>query len=277
MPKDRAFASELHRARSLRTSTRPADGPLPAFLWRLLCDEQISQSALEKRVGVSRGTIGNLLNGRAPTERTYRRLRDALGDGVPEVETETTRRRKVASGWSPEFTALGRAPEARQRAAESMRGRKYPKRSEGVRRMIQERELAGGSWNRPDIVAWARSPQGRMRGSLTQRLRGTPAPRKAELSKWASEVGARLDLSPEVVMAAWTPTLQERGLIPKKGRPPNDDRRLQVAELMAAEGWTLPSGRARRGFWPMAAAEVSRQEGKAIDAAALKRWWYSQR
>ena len=272
--RQRLYVSPRHRARRTLVA-KLGKGPLATFLWQVMCDKEIGQTALANLVGVDSGTIGNLLQDRTPTERTYQRLKDHLGDGVPKVATDTERRREVCLGRVPELVAAAHTPQAIARNAAAQRGQKYPKRSAAYRKYIDDNRAAGVDvvgWRNPNLGAWTQSEEGRVRMSLGQRLRRTPAPDRAALAQWAAEVGARFGLPAKSVMDAWEPTLRDRRLLPKKGRPSLEARHRLVAELLV--GWTLPSGRVKRGFWPHAAEAVSRQEGETISSATLNRWWY---
>lgn len=167
----------------------------------------------------------------------------------------------------------GNTPESRRKAAASQRGQpRSLEAREKARRTMQGSPMAARARGR--LVAWLASPQGRLVHRLLPFLARNPSPTEGQVQLWADRVAILSETRREVVLAAWRPYLQKRGLWPKGGRRGLEDRHRLVQELM--DTWPKKkNGALADGFWGHATRAVSKAEGRQIDPFALKRWWIS--
>lgn len=94
--------------------------------WRA-SDQTMAAYAI--RIKVTRSTLGNIIRGSRPTERTYVALYDYFGARLPPLETETERRRERALRNWESALKKARSPEARTKQKAALRGRKQSARA----------------------------------------------------------------------------------------------------------------------------------------------------
>ncbi len=246
---------------------------------RFLLDDwdnsKLTLAAWSSTVGLPPGTLNGLMRGALPMPRTLDRLRAKYGDRLPATETAKYEHRVQILLANQE---KGHTPEAREKAAKSMRGRKR-KRASVAKWMATRR--ANGSYDRTlaILAVSSRSDRGRCRASLLGRLRGNPKPSRALQKEWAEEAARTFRISPKEVLAIWEPYLEKRELIPRSGRPedPKKQEKLRVIEEGRANAPKTASGRVTREGWKKITCDVSVIEGREMSVPEVQKFYWENR
>lgn len=286
---------ELSRAKAWRycsrrcatvaqTRLRPYPGiPLQQRCMEWMASQRSNFNALARLVGVRPTSLRKWFKDGGTLKRsTLAQLAEVLGisletaiaeaGGITDTEARAAIGKAAAARNFPHDTE-SRRPIA-QKAGATRRGRPMP------RQVIEKgtaTRKATGSFDRALGLAIdaSRSPRGRIMHALYGHLLHNRTPTTAEQHHWAKATGDRFGVSARQVEAIWRPYLQARGLRRVAGRKPLAARRNMIDDLMAP--WPRKGdGDMADGFWPEAARLVSTMEGRQIDYAALKRWYYGQ-
>jgi len=199
-------------------------------------------------------------------------LREAVRDGASGPATAEERLTLVGRANIRFAAERARSPEASAKGAATRRGRKQaPAHTEAIRRAWLGNPAAETAKAR--LVSWHKSLDGKIVQLLWPLIKRSPAPSKEQVAEHASRMAPRLGTSPEMVLRAWRPHLQKRGLV-AKGRPPAK-RYVAVAKLRT--DWPRrANGVLKTGFVKAAWEVAEREEGRRIDLAAFEKWLYRQ-
>jgi hypothetical protein len=265
---------------------RPPKAPLAAFLHQewVRTRPPLSLVDIARKIGLSRSSLLNYLDGSTPTRPNLDKLRSAFGDRLPDVTADNERRREQARAiyplspqpGTPEFMA------ARRKAGAKMRGR--PKTEEHIRKAMETRRATGELEVQSERLHTATQRlDWRARRVLRNRLRGNPSPSPELVRQWAEVASSGLAMSVEMILAAWRPLLVRCGLAASGGRPRAEARHVKMLEILAAKKLT-PHAPKPQGFWPevtpllnKAAVDAAQRAGKparrALTYASYTRWW----
>ena len=213
-----------------------------------------------------------------PPEHAYQRLREMFGDEVPQVVTETERRRAKARENAAVLNAApqrirfmrarqgGKAGRGRPKPEHSERMRKWHASAPGQEHRRQLVEEAG-----PRLHAFNETPHGRARLALGKYLDHNPDASVEELKSHGRIVAERLGLTFDELWAGWRPRLRQRGHKVGPGRSRLSDRKAAV-DRDVATAKRGPDGQLPRGFWPNEAEKL----GMLRTQAESLRQWYSR-
>ncbi len=256
----------------------PATTPFARFLWRVLEDEHLSQGALARTWGVSSAAVCRWLRGAAPPENVYLQLKERYGAAVPDVVTETERRRTRARENAEKLAAAPnqlRASRARA-GGRAGKGKPKPEHSERMKTWYQSKE---GIVHRqrlvevdgPRLTETVKTPYGRAAISLGKFLAHNPDAPAARIRAHAAVVATRLGLTVEQVWVGWLPELKRRGKATGPGRRALwEDKAFVDREIASAPRGA--AGQLPSGFW----RDVAIRLGKLPSDANSVRRWYSR-
>jgi transcriptional regulator with XRE-family HTH domain len=274
--KNLLYTDSVAMGRSMRRGP-PAPTPFARFLWIKLEEEHLSQRIFARQLGVTPATVTRWLQGAAPPEAAYERLRARYGESVPMVTTETERRRVKARENAAKLNSApaqvrasraragGRAGRGKTKPDHSNRMRAWYASPAGTEHRLRLVEIDG-----PRLTEAVTTPHGRSLVALGKFLDHNPDASEERLRAHAGVVAERLSLTLDEVWAGWRPRLRRRGFQIGPGRPPNLDDKAsvdrEIAKARPGRAGKLPSG-----FWPQMAVKLGRQ---ASEGESVRRWYY---
>jgi transcriptional regulator with XRE-family HTH domain len=255
----------------------PASTPFARFLWRVLEAEHMSQGAFARSIGVSPAAVCRWLQGAAPPENVFVRLKDRYGDLVPAGVTTETERRRTKARENAAILNTAPAPIRATRARTAGRaGRGKPKPGHAEKLKAWHASPDGVAHRKrlveidaPRLIATVKSPHGQAAVSLGKLLDHNPHATLERIRNHAAVVGDRLGLTVDEVWAGWLPKLKQRGIVTGPGRPALRETKTfvdrEIAKATRGAAGQLPSG-----FWPDLAVRLGRLPE---DAESLRRWY----
>lgn len=248
-----------------------------------LSEHRLTLKGFAEAARVTPNTFSEWLRrkGRRPSQSMVTAL--AVFFGIPEEQalkeaggvTAEQRRSEIARrNIEAGLLDAGKSPETRREAGAGNRGKtKSPEHRAAL--SAAHKGSAAAKRASEGLAAWHRTTDGKMVQWLLSLLGNHPHPTKDQLLDYADRAAANLGTRRDLILRAWRPHLQKRGLAPKGGRRPLTERKRIVDQLRAT--WPRKrDGDLADGFWREATEQVNQAEGGDLDPYAVRSWWNQQ-